>query len=157
MHEQTESLPNGIPPRGTLKMDVDNSFVVKTQDVPTRNYTMPGRQMDPSSLAWQKYSQEHPDLFPWMAEESQKVDLSRLLYGKRLQLNFTLHFTPVLSLSYSFEEHNSSDFKSVSIDDLPADFKKQFDDAYNGLKQSYANAKPGQFNGNQRGTNPPPQ
>ncbi len=157
MHEPTESLPNGIPPRGTLKMDVDNSFVVKTQDVPTRNYTMPGRQMDPSSLAWQKYSQEHPDLFPWMAEESQKVDLSRILYGKRLQLNFTLHFTPVLSLSYSFEEHNSSDFKSVSIDDLPADFKKQFDDAYNGLKQSYANAKPGQFNGNQRGTNPPPQ
>ena len=91
-----------------------------------------------------------------MADENQKVDLTHFKYGRRLQLTFTFEFTKTLSLMESFEDHSVGDFKSITMDELPDDFKKQFNQAYADLKQSYANAKPGQFTGNAKGSNPPP-
>ena len=155
LHEPTESLPDGIPPKGLLKLTTDNSYVVMASPSDSQPYGMRG-EMDPSSLAWQKYSQEHLDLFPWMNEEMQKVDFSRLQYGKRLQMTFTFQFTPVLSLTQSFDQHDKDAFQTVALDGLPDDFKKKYSDAYANLVQSYANAKPGQFGGPAHGANGPP-
>ena len=156
MREATESLPNGIPPKGLLKMQVDTSQVIKTSDVVTANYTMPGRTMDANTLAWQKYSQEHPELFPWMNEEAQKIDFRNLMFGTRTQVILTLEFTKSLSIVLSLEDNSAANFHSVALNDLPDDFKKQYQQSYDEYVKSYANAKPGQFTGNPRGYNPPP-
>ncbi|MDR3689815.1 MAG: hypothetical protein P4L46_10585 [Fimbriimonas sp.] len=155
LREPTESLPTGIPRRGVIKLKSDSSYVVMAG--PTRNqpYDMAPRELDANSLAWQKYSQERIDLFPWMSDEMQKVDLTRLQFGKRLQITITLQFTPSLSIGQSFDEHDPDQFQTVTIDDLSGDFKKQFTDAYANLAQAYASAKPGTFNRG-GGANPPP-
>ena len=137
-------------------MQVDTSQVIKTSDVVTANYTMPGRTMDANTLAWQKYSQEHPELFPWMNEEAQKIDFRNLMFGTRTQVILTLEFTKSLSIVLSLEDNSAANFHSVALNDLPDDFKKQYQQSYDEYVKSYANAKPGQFTGNPRGYNPPP-
>jgi|GEM_PF-1335298 len=156
MHEATESLPNGIPPKGLCKLQIDSSNVIKTGEISTPNYTMPGRTYDANTLAWQKYGQEHPEFFPWMNDENQKIDFGSLQFGKRTLIIFTFQFTKALSTSLSLEDSSTANFRKVTLSDLPDDFKKQFDQAYSDYQKSYANAKPGQFNGNQKGQGPPP-
>ncbi len=155
MHESTESLPTGIPEKGFIKLVANTSYVVMATEHIGANMVMPNRTMDASTLAWQKYSQDHHELFPWMAENNQRVDLSKVQYGKRTQMLFTFQFTPVLSLTFNLEEKSPGTFRTLTLGELPDDFKKQFDEAYASLVQSYANVKPGDL-GTNRGTNPPP-
>jgi len=156
LREATESLPNGIPPQGLIKLRIDNSYVVITGDKQNGSYRQTGRAFDASSLAWQKYSQDHPDLFPWMSEESQRLDLSRFKYGKRMQLNFSFQFTDSLSVNQSLEDKSMGDFIDVAFDGLPDEFKKQFQTAYENDAKAYANVKPGDLGAPNRNTNPPP-
>jgi len=157
MREQTVALPNGLPPQALIKLDVDNSSIVMSGQKDNARFFQPGQEMDPNTLAWNKYGQEHPEIFPWMADEVSRTDLTRLTYGKRLKLTFTVHFTPELSLIQTLDDKSATDFQPVTLDTLPDDFKQKFLAAYNDYVKNYANAKPGQFNSANRNTNIPPR
>jgi len=157
LREATEALPDGIPRQGLLSLRTNNSHVVISSEEGDSSPAGGGRIMAANELAWQKYSQEHPELFPWVLQQGQKINLSSFQYGQRLQMTFTFAFTTSLSLVQSLEDKNLDDFTKVTLDDLPSDFKKQFDDAYENFKKSYANVTPGQLGRPTQGANPPPR
>ncbi len=126
MREPTESLPTGIPSRGLLKMTTEqfgcgNRFNGAGPAGLRRN-TSDDAQRD---MAWQKFCQDRPDLFPW-AVNNGLYNFNHFQYGQRLQLTFDFNFTDSISINQTLEEKNMSEFKDITMNDLPDDFKKQF-------------------------------
>jgi len=153
-HEPTECLPNGIPPQGLIKLTVENSNVVMATSFNPDSNGTPGPAFSAQDLAFQKYSQEHPEQFPGANDASHRFNLGHFQFGPQVKMTFLFQFTPTLSLDNTLEDTNLKDFQTMTMDDLPSDFKKQFQDAYNHYVMAYANTKPGQVNGG--GSVPPP-
>jgi len=153
--EPTESLPNGLPPEGVIKLKRDHSNVVVNTEPPNaRSYT-PIQALSPKALAMQKFGQIHQDLIPSVIEPFPIVDLSHLKYGPFIKLTFTFNFTETLSTVRTLEDKSAKGFQPVTLNTLPDDFKQQFDRAYSRLEKTYANVKPIPVSG--RNSNIPPQ
>jgi hypothetical protein len=156
MHESTEALPNGFPDQAFVTMKSVGMDVVFSADNGSR-YVSISRAMTPNDLAWQKYSQERPDLFPWATTPGQQLDLTRLKFGQQLSITFDFKFTPTLGMSRSLTEQSSAGNEAVGIDSLPEEFRRAYEKAYSEYKQAYANAKPGQFSAPPGQQNIPPR
>jgi len=155
MREATELLPNGIPRQGLLTLELKNTNAafafVADSDLDLSGAS--GSAKSARELAWCRYSQERPDLFP-VKDKSFTYNLNRVLFGRQVSMTFSFQFTPTILTIYALNDTNLRDFQSMTLNDLPDDFKKEFQDAYNHYVMVYANAKPGQLNG--VGSGPPP-
>jgi len=155
LHEATESLPTGIPPQASIKVQVNDSYVVVPSHEGANSNGAHGQMMNAQTLAWVQFSQERPDLFPYITNAGQRTDLSNLEYGVRIDLVFTIDLTPTLSIVQSLDGRGDSDFVKVTLDSVPDDFKKKYLQAYQNYKRAYANARPGQGIGQDGGVPPP--
>jgi hypothetical protein len=143
LREATEALPSGIPTEGVLRLKLSSSQVAKGNMQGAREGH--GQMLTPRSLAWQRFSQERTDLFPTATQPGRQVDLTNLQIGWQSNLTFTFAFTPMLSMVFGMDGSVGRDFETVTLDSLPDNFKKQFDDAYQGFVRMYANARPGEL------------
>jgi len=140
LHEATEALPDGVPPQALVTLEKSSAKVVITSDITTADLTTPGHTFDARGLAWQKFAQDRPDLFN-PNTLVQRADFSKLILGERLCLDFSFEFNSSFSLNRRFEDKSLGGFKKTTLDDLPDDFKKQFQRLYANYASSYANAK----------------
>lgn len=156
MREPTECLPSGVPPEGVITLSETNSNAVFTfyADPDLDVSGSLGSPSDARDLAWIKYRQERPLIFPRANSLTHDFNLSHFLFGRQVSKTFTFHFTSKVGMIQELDDTNLDDFQSMTLSDLPDDFKKQFQDAYNHYAVAYANAKPGQPNGG--GSAPPP-
>lgn len=143
MHQATEALPNGIPPEGRIHMRAGSSTVVMESESDGFSPGAISRVMNPQALAWAKFSQERPDLFPWVNQPGQTMNFSSMEYGSQAQLTFTFDLSPNLLIVQSLSGRAGGDFQQVTLDSLPDDFKASFNSAYDQLKKAYANSRPG--------------
>ena len=155
LHEPTVALPDGIPHGATvrLKWNVDN--VVSQAGL--QDGTMPGRgqMMTAENLAWQQFSQERPDLYPWMTQRDQRVDFTRLQFGQRLSLTFTFDLSTSVFMVHNVEGRATSELQNVSVEDLPEDYKKQYLKAYQNYRKANQGLRPTQTSP-PTGSQPPP-
>lgn len=156
MREPTECLPAGVPPDGILTESVTNTSAVyllyADPDVDVSGKR--GSTWDARQLASLKYMQDRPEIFLHAIDDSNKFNFDRLMFGRQVSMNFTFQFTPKVGMTQDLSGTNLDDFKPATINDLPDDFKKQFQDAYKHYAKIYANAKPGDPYGT--GSAPPP-
>ncbi|MGV3615516.1 MAG: hypothetical protein ACO1SV_09305 [Fimbriimonas sp.] len=155
MREPTECLPDGIPPDGTLNITEQTDEVAFTTDQETQGYVRPSQGFTPEQLAWQQFSQSRPDLFPYMSEPYQRVDLSRVRLGKRTTYMILLQFTPLLAMHHGLEDRDYGASQTIAFDRLPTEFRKKVDLAVENYRKSYANATPGQRTPTTTHTPPP--
>lgn len=155
MREPTESLPNGIPPQGTLEITEATSEVAFTMDSEAEGYIRPSQGMDANQIAWQQFAESRPDLFPWMKEAYQKVDLTRLRMGRRTSYTITLKFTPLLSLMHGLEDRDYTTADPIAFNALPAAFRQQVTKQIEDYRKSYANSQPGNSTPATHSTPPP--
>ena len=152
MHETTECLPNGIPPESLITLKLTKNEGVSFGD--------PNAEVDDSTwsiwfardLARLKYTQEHTEKFPERGGLS-LYNLSHFVFGPQVNMTFTFQFTPTISMVQTLDDTNLADFRTMTLDDLPDDFKKEFQDGYKHWVQVYANEKTGTSSGVQ---SPPP-
>jgi hypothetical protein len=152
IREPTECLPTGVPPQGVITLQVinANSAFAFAADSDSDISGTSGSSLDARALGMRKYYQERPDLFP----RAGRFNLDHFLFGRQVNMTFTFQFTPTLSMVQTLDDTNLDDFQSMTLDDLPDDFKKQVQDSYNRCVKLYANAKPGQLYGGS--SRPPP-
>jgi len=151
LRQATEALPNGIPPQGIAQLEAGSAFVVRSDK---EDGSGPRGAMNPRDLAWQRFIQDRPDLFPGMDQPSQRLNLSALELASEARYTFTFTFSPTISLVSTLNGRATDESQRVTMDGLPDEFRKQYVAAYEEFKRSYANAKPGQF-GTSRSTPPP--
>jgi hypothetical protein len=144
MREPTESLPNGIPSTGTLKMTDTTDRVVFLGKQPADSW-MSGRALSASELAWQMFSQEREDLFPWVRQTGQRAVVDKVRVGSRRRLVFNFQMTDVLVMNHQLMQNEPSASAAVTLDQLPADIKKEFDEHMANFAKQYKDAKPGQY------------
>jgi len=141
LHESTECLPNGIPTTGVIRLKSDNAAVVVASRSPSRE-AVTTREMTAQQLAFQKWIQDHPDALSGRFNGPEyNFDMSHLKFGKPLHLTFTFQYTPVLLQQEVLEDKSVGDMKVMTINNLPEDFKKQFDQAYQTQEQRFANRR----------------
>jgi len=149
MREPTECLPTGVPPQGLITLGTTNSNVVfvSIADTDVAINGTSGYTLSAADLGRMKFYQDRPDLFP----RAIRLNLNRFLFGRQVNMNFTFQFTPSVMMIQTLDDTNLDDFRTMTLDDLPDDFKKQLQESYNHYVQRYANTKPGQLNGGDSG------
>jgi hypothetical protein len=159
LSEPTESMPNGIPPRGTLKMTPDDNEVVFTGEVRRRNWTQPGQAMTAEDLGWQLFAASRKDLFPWMAEQeseySWQPNLAEFRLGSRLKLDFKFQFTPSLSMQQTLQDNDIQPGPAMPFDKLPESFRKRVAARIEEMKKQYKDQQPQPFRPRYRPVVPP--
>ncbi|MFZ4508152.1 MAG: hypothetical protein ACOYON_10715 [Fimbriimonas sp.] len=133
--ETTEALPEGIPLHAVLKMTDTSDEVLISGPKVTSQYTMPGRPMTPQDFAWQSFAQERPDLFPWMQDEYQQMDLSSLSGGLRRTIELSVKLTEKLSMSRNLTDTTKKGKASLST--MSKDFQDKVAAAIKNYRESY--------------------
>ena len=152
LKETTASLPNGLPPEGLIFLNATESTVVASVQEAIGSTQV----FEPESLAWQKYTQEHPTLFPAQEAQSIKLDFNHLRRGEQLNLNFRFTLSPVLSLNRTLQGLTFPNSAPITLSDLPESFQKRFNTTYDMYQKAYAKAGPMQFVGTTGAASPPP-
>jgi hypothetical protein len=142
-NDPSEVLPTGIPPASLIKLSALSDDVVVPQG------TM-GSPLSAGDLASQTAMEERPDLFPW-ANENRLPGKFRM--SKRQNYTFLFHFTPKLGSILSLMDVSPGAGPLITRNDLPADFKKTYDEQLKQMRDIYKDMKPGQGT---RGGQPPP-
>lgn len=153
LKETTVSLPNGLPSEGLIFLNATDSAVVAAAQEANGS----SQVFEPESLAWQKYAQEHPALFPSQDARSAKLDFNHLRRGEQLNLNFRFTLTHVLSLNRTLQGLTFPNSAPTTLSDLPEAFQKRFNTTYDMYQKAYAYAKPMQVVGTTAGSSPPPR
>ncbi len=153
--EVTECLPNGIPPAGKLTATVTEEDVVFPPDTARRGYIQPGYAMNASTLAWQMYSQAHTNLFPWMLDNDQSVNLSLLKFSRRVKIDLKFQFTDRISMQRSMEDSEPKLTEPTPFDQLPQAFRDDVNKQLADYAKSYENYQPSTYQGNNNGAPTP--
>ncbi len=146
--EPTEILPNGFT--GSEKLiiqDRTNSMFFSTPEREGNDQIMYGESaQDLNSLAQTLFQYERPEFFPWMSEPGYaRGKITKVRTGIQRMLTFDVEFTRKVSLSLQLTDKTYSG-ESVTLDKLPADIKKQLEDALSRLREQYKNMKPPNYN-----------
>ena len=142
--EAAESLPDGIPPNATIKMDVVSDTVIAAKyDGPSAMY-MSNNAMEAQSVAWTMFMQTRPELFPNM-KSGGTASFDRVKVSQRQKITFQFKFTPLLSMTKMLEDSDFVNAKEVPWSEVPKEFRDEVSKIMEDYKKSYAGAKPGQF------------
>jgi hypothetical protein len=157
MHEATESLPNGIPQQSLLTIAIKTAPVVLNEELALNDSTYrPSQTYSAGELAWQKSIQDHPNQFPDISSKDQTLDFNNLSFGPQREIILTLQFTKTLSVKLILEDINPANFNHIKLSELPDEFRKAFDKAYDEFQKSLTTLKPGDSKNKTKGFTPPP-
>jgi hypothetical protein len=148
--EPTERFPDGLPPTLQLSANVVAGPGVFPATDNRFGYNYPSG-LDATGLAWQLITKERPDLFPWA---SNQPEFKEFHLGKRENWNFSLSLDPKVSMAGQLNDSVVDRAKRLAFKDLPEDFRKEVDEHMKRLRESYKDAKPGDFGGSR--AVPPP-
>lgn len=153
--EITEWLPNGIPNNAVCSMDFseENSLfaIYSAQD---RGWRQEPQPITPDSVAWDMFSKERQDLFPWA---TQQPSISEFANGKRTTITIKLSFIEKREMNHTITDTDiPKEAKRQKLSELPAEFRAKVDEQLKVLRESYKDAKPGDFGGGGRGRIIPP-
>ncbi|HZH99021.1 MAG TPA: hypothetical protein VEX38_08615, partial [Fimbriimonadaceae bacterium] len=151
--EVTEAFPNGVPPDGELELSMQNEPVVFASASSPGAYNPSPRPMTTHELAWEAFTKERQDLFPWGAESP---TYDRFQEGKSQLWTFEFKLNKHLAVHKQLRD-NTYDPRSpkLKLDQLPEKFRSEVTAKIEELRKSHANSKPGDFGG-ARKTNKPP-
>jgi len=109
--------------------------------------------MTTHELAWEAFTKERQDLFPWGAESP---TYDRFQEGKSQLWTFEFKLNKHLAVHKQLRD-NTYDPRSpkLKLDQLPEKFRSEVTAKIEELRKSHANSKPGDFGG-ARKTNKPP-
>lgn len=144
--ETPEVFPNGIPPSAQIKATVTEEDVVIPEDTARQGYTQPGYPMTAGSFAWQKFAQTHLDLFPWMKDSNQQMNLGLLKFCHRIRIDFKFEFSDSLSLQKSLEDAEAKVGEPVPFDQLPENFRAEVAKEMESYAKSYEHSTAPSFN-----------
>jgi hypothetical protein len=148
----TEGLPGGIPPNGFLKLTEVSGQVIGTMPVSTPDRgTMPPRYFSADELAMAIFAQQRPDIFPWMNDAEQRVNVEQLRFGNRRIITLEFKFEPELHITRSLAQYDMGDGKPRAMSALPEEFRKKVQDGI----ERHKNVNYGQSGGG-GGKNIPP-
>ena len=137
LRETTECLPMGIPPNGVITLKTTESPTVLLSSLQRLQVMPPALEMTAKQLAWQKYAQDHAESLSFKVDPSNLLDTSQLQFGRPLHLTFRFQFTPDLVQYRWLEDKSVGDIKTVTIDQLPDDFKAAFSQKYQEYLSTY--------------------
>ncbi|MCE9557924.1 MAG: hypothetical protein K8R88_03135, partial [Armatimonadetes bacterium] len=148
--DPTVSLPTGLPDRAVIVARPISKQVVAVFDNPEG--TGYSYDQDTYSIAWDLFQHERPELFP--GENNRKASYYRL--GQKQVLHMRVDFDKTRALYGSIElMATGTKEKPVPFDKLPDSVKKEALEQVKQYRESYKDAKPGQFGGG-RGSIPKP-
>jgi hypothetical protein len=127
LSEPTEALPNGLPADGIVMMHVENASCVFLES--SASNVRGGTEIVINRLVMLKYAQNHPEEYG-QGSPMMSMDLNHFIVGKQTQITFTFQFTPTLSMTGTLLDGNVTDLKPATFDELPKDFKAEFDESY---------------------------
>lgn len=146
--ESTEVYPNGLqePFQITAKVtDNPSWFVLQTYGE--------ARPTDPRSIAWESYTRERPDLFPYVTQFGNEQ--GSYAEGQARSWMFTLRIAKDVTSDVELVDHAlPGKDKFVKMDKLPGTLKTEVDKMIKEFREQYKNTKPGEF-GVGRGSPPP--
>jgi hypothetical protein len=149
LKEPTELMPNCLPSASRLKIVESTDTVAMTGShlvtYPGGSYTRAGQVMTAEELGQSMYQQEHSDIFTWMADDQQKLNLEQLRFGSRRRLAFTFNLLPEFTVGGILDDNQMQPKKLNGIAGLPADFQAQVQKSMAQMAESYKNARPGMY------------
>lgn len=145
--DPTERLPNGIP--GDAKVQVNTT--IEAVVIPTTGFAYP---MGAAELASTMAMQERPDLFPW-AQENRIGEKFRT--STRSFYDFAFEFGQGASQAIQLWDFQGTSRDPITVAQLPAEFKTQYEASLKEMRESYKGMKPSDFRGNGRNGQPPPR
>ncbi len=157
LKESTVSMPNGIPPAATMRITTVDDLVVKTSPKMRAFGMDQGELVSPEDLAQRVFQKSRPDLYPWVADDERyTVDTSRLrLYRKRVVV-FLIDFKNDFILRGSITEATAMDSGTYTLDKLPTEFKKKYQETYTRIQNQAKNRKPDPGSGPKKDIPPGP-
>jgi hypothetical protein len=147
LREPTELMPNGLPPAARVKIVESMETVAMTGmrqvTYPGGSYTSQGQVMVADEIGQRLYEQDHPDLFPWVTGDDQRLNFEQLRFGSRRRLKFTFDLMPEYTIGGILDDNRLQAKKINGIAGLPADFQAQVQKAMAQMAENYKNVKPG--------------
>jgi len=146
--ESTEVFPNGLqaPFSVTAAVTDSPSWFVK------QSYGE-ARPTEAQSIAWERYTHERPDLFPYVTQFAN--DQGTYAQGQARAWKFTLQIRKGVQTEVDLVDHTFPALdKFIKFEQLPADFKAEIEKSIKQHREQHKNAKPGDF-GLGRGSPPP--
>lgn len=157
--EPTEVLPNGFT--GTEILNISETRTARLfgrPDTDGQTQVFYGESAyDVNSLAQMMFQEERPELFPWMNQPGYpRGKVTKVRSGTQRQVTIQAQFTRRASLHIQLTDKTYSG-EAVAIDKLPADIRKQIQEALVRLREQYKDAKPPTWDyGGGGGNTPPP-
>lgn len=150
VQEPTEVFPNGLG--GSFAL---SAVVSDRPSLFRKEFYGEVRPTSADMVAWEQYQNERQDLFPYASVNAQRVKDARYVSGHENQWEFRIRLTPYASTTSVLTDNTFPDSGFLTIDQLPADFKKEVGQKLEALREQYKNAKPGELGG--RTGSPPPK
>lgn len=146
MRESTVSMANGIPNSAVIKMKATDEPILKTAPQ-QRPYGMDqGQFVTAEELAQRMFYKSRPDLFPWAAEnEHYSVNPTGLKVYRKREISFVIDFKNELQMQGSLTEAEATEAGTYTIDNLPAEFKKKYQEQWKQLQEQSKDMQPGQY------------
>lgn len=146
MRESTVSMANGIPNSAVLKMKVTDEPILKTAPQ-QRPYGMDqGQFVTAEELAQRMFYKTRPDLFPWAADNDYyQVNPKGLKVYRKREISFSIDFKNELQMQGSLTEAEATEAGTFTIETLPAEFKKKYQEQWKQLQEQAKDMQPGTF------------
>lgn len=148
--EATELFPDGLNADAKVTLTVEEKDALfgerSKSDENDMRYAYEDREpIDENRLAWQTISKERADLFPWAANQP---SYDRFVMGKFTRITVRIKFRPKLAMSRQVQERDiPKNGKRLTLNDLPEAFRKKYEEQLKSYRDSYKDAKPGDFGG----------
>ena len=144
--EPTETLPNGIPTAGFVRLDLTQEQVAVAKG------TFFGA-MTPIDIGNQLAMKERVDLYPWMAEQP---PFAKFVLGNRTSYKFNFLFTPTVSDVRQLFDVQRPSKDELTLEQLPSDFRAAIEKAKEEMKKAMQDMKPGDMGNGGGNYKPPP-
>lgn len=150
--EPTEASPNGLTAGQIMKGSDETSQMVLAGADEKSRYASP-RVIDLTQAGQTAFMKKNPKKYPWANSEWERYNENELRIISQRTISISVEVRPKLLKDYHLTEMHVLDPKVYTLETLPAELKKKFDEGY---KQAQENDKHYPENGFQRGNVPPP-
>lgn len=149
--ETTESLPNGIPNNGLIRMSARQEQILQAGG--GSMYDLGGSSVE--GIAGYLAMKERPDLFPG---DEYTMDLKQIRIGQNTRYNFAFALAPKVEMRQSLTDTFFPDKTTYTLETLPQEIRKQIDKSLIEYRASYKDMKKEDMMGDRHGgrTRPPP-
>jgi hypothetical protein len=144
MRESTVSMASGIPNSAIIKMKITDEPILKTAPQQRPYGIDQGQFVTAEELAQRTFYKSRPDLFPWAADNDYySVNPKGLKVYRKREISFTIDFKNELQMTGALTEAEATESGTYTIDNLPAEFKKKYQEQWKQLQEQAKNMHPG--------------